>query len=260
MLLVIDIGNTNTVVGIYRDKQLLESWRLVSSHTRTVDEYWIMVKQLCNSVNIPTENISDIAISSVVPELTNSFIKMSRIYFGRDPLVVNSSLNLGMNLLVREPKQIGADRLCNVVAAKQYYQCPLIVVDLGTATTFDVLNAAGDYTGGAISPGLVTGSLELIRRAAQLHEIDLQYPDHIIGKTTKEHMQSGIFVGHIAMIEGIVKRIKGELGQKDVFVIATGGLSEDIAKNTKDVNDFNKHLTLTGLRIIFNLNRKEMTI
>jgi len=257
MLLVIDIGNTNTVVGIYRDEQLLESWRLVSSHTRTVDEYWIMVKQLCNSVDIPTERISNIAISSVVPELTNSFTKMSRIHFGHEPLVVSSNLNLGMNLLVREPKQIGADRLCNVVAAKQYYQCPLIVVDLGTATTFDVLNGEGDYTGGAISPGLVTGSLELIRRAAQLHEIDLQYPENIIGKTTKEHMQSGIFVGHIAMIEGIVGRIKSELEENNVFVIATGGYSEEIAKHTENVDVFNKYLTLDGLQLIFNLNRIE---
>ncbi|MDO9548061.1 MAG: type III pantothenate kinase [Candidatus Marinimicrobia bacterium] len=257
MLLAIDIGNTNTVVGIYRGEQLLESWRLVSSHTRTIDEYWIMVKQLCNSADIPTDKISDIAISSVVPELTNSFIKMSRVHFGLEPLVVGSHLNLGMNLLVREPKQIGADRLCNVVAAKQYYQCPLIVVDLGTATTFDVLSGDGDYLGGAISPGLVTGSLELIRRAAQLHEIDLQYPDNFIGKTTKEHMQSGIFVGHIAMIEGIVERIITELGEKNVFVVATGGHSEEIAKHTDSVDIVNKYLTLNGLRLIFNLNRKK---
>ena len=256
MLLVIDIGNTNTVVGIYREEYLVESWRLVSSHTRTVDEYWIMVKQLCDSADIPKEKIDGIAIGSVVPELTNSFIKMSRAHFKLEPIVVGNHLSLNMNLLVREHKQIGADRLCNVIAAKKHYQCPLIVVDLGTATTFDVLDGNGDYIGGAISPGLVTGSLELIRRAAQLHEIDLQYPENIIGKTTKEHLQSGIFVGHIAMIEGIVKRIETELLEKKVFVVATGGYSEEIAKHTNAIDIFDRNLTLNGLRFIYTLNQK----
>jgi len=257
MLLVIDIGNTNTVVGIYREEELLASWRLVSSHTRTADEYWIMVKELCNSADIPTEKINGIAISSVVPALTSSFTKMSRVHFTLEPVVVGCQLNLGLQLKVREPKQIGADRLCNIVAARHYYQCPLIVVDLGTATTFDVLDKDGDYIGGAISPGLITGSLELIRRAAQLHDIDLQYPENIIGKTTREHMQSGIFVGHIAMIEGLVARIKTELAEQEVYVVATGGYSEEIAGHTDSVAICNRNLTLDGLRLIYALNQKE---
>lgn len=255
MLLAIDIGNTNTVVGIYRGAQLLESWRLVSSHTRTADEYWIMVRQLCVSADIPMEQIDGIAISSVVPELTDSFTKMSRIHFNLDPLIVSSDLKLGFDLQVREPRQIGADRLCNMVAAKMRYTCPLIVVDLGTATTFDVINSRGHYIGGAISPGLVTGSLELIRRAAQLHDIDLQHPPKIIGKTTKEHMQSGIFIGHIAMIEGIVDRIKSEMDEENVQVISTGGYSEEIARHTGCIDRFDKNLTLDGLRQIYVMNR-----
>ena len=257
MLLVIDIGNTNTVVGIYCDKQQVASWRLVSSHTRTADEYWIMVKQLCQSSGVAMEKINGIAISSVVPELTKSFTQMSRTHFNIDPLIVNSELRFNLQLKVREPKQIGADRLCNIVAAKEQYNSPLIVVDLGTATTFDVLNSDGDYIGGAISPGMVTGGLELIRKAAQLHDIDLQYPNTIIGKTTREHLQSGIFVGHIAMIEGIVNRIKTELKDMDTTVIATGGYSDEISRNTESIDTFNKNLTLEGLCEMYMLNKQE---
>lgn len=256
MLLAIDIGNTNTVIGIFKEDQLIANWRLISSHARTADEYWILVSQLCSSAEIKSKDISGIAISSVVPDLTGSFAKMSRVHLNMDPLIVSYGINLNMNVDVREPKQLGADRLCNVVAAKVKYQCPLIVVDLGTATTFDVLNEAGDYIGGAISPGLLTGSLELIRRAAQLHDIALVYPRNIIGKTTREHMQSGIFVGHIAMIEGIVKRIKDELGNSSVTVIATGGYSDEISRHTDSIDIFDKDLTLFGLYQIYQLNRK----
>ena len=255
MLLVIDIGNTNTVVGIFRDRKLRQSWRLVSSHTRTVDEYWIMVKLLCVSADVKIQDVKGIIISSVVPELTTSFIKMCQVHFSIHPMVVNYEQKLGVQLLVREPKQIGADRICNVVAAKQKYPLPLIVIDLGTATTFDVINSDGNYIGGSIAPGLVTGALELVRRASQLHEIDPVYPKHIIGKTTKEHLQGGIFVGHIAMIEGMVHRIKKELGKDPIHVVATGGLSEELAEHTAAINSINMNLTLEGLEIIYNLNK-----
>ncbi len=255
MILVIDIGNTNTVVGFYKNGKILKNWRLVSSHTRTVDEYWIMVKLLCDSVNIHAGDVRGIIISSVVPELTNSFIKMSKVHFNIEPMVVTNDLNLGLKLLVREPKQIGADRICNIVAAKKLYSLPLIVVDLGTATTFDVLNSAGNYIGGSISPGLVTGALELIRKAAQLHDIEPVYPQNIIGKTTKEHLQGGIFVGHIAMIEGMVERIKTELSTQSVYVIATGGFSEELAAHTDKIDTTNINLTLEGLQIIYHLNK-----
>jgi len=254
-LLVIDIGNTNTVIGIYRNKTLVESWRLISSHTRTVDEFWIMEKLLCNDAGINTGDIKGVIISSVVPELTKSFVKMSQKYLSVEPVIVGDSLNLGLKLLIREPKQLGADRICNAVAARKMYTTPLIVVDLGTATTFDVLDKKGDYIGGAISPGLLTGSLELIKKASQLHEIDLTYPENIIGKTTKEHLQSGIFVGHIAMIEGLVNRIKKEFAETPVMVIATGGYCQELQKHTPDIDVANPNLTLEGLYLIYEMNR-----
>jgi type III pantothenate kinase len=248
------------VVGIYRNGQLLRSWRLVSSHTRTVDEYWIMVKLLCDSAEIRTGELQGIIISSVVPELTTSFVKMSRFYFRIEPMIVSHELNLGLRLLVREPKQVGADRICNIVAAKKKYSLPLTVVDLGTATTFDVLDSAGNYIGGSIAPGLVTGALELFRKAAQLHEIDPVYPDKIIGKTTKEHLQGGIFGGHIAMIEGMIARIKAELAVDSLHVIATGGFSEEIAEHTVSIDSVNLDLTLEGLHAIYNLNKQVLDI
>ena len=254
MILVIDIGNTNTVIGIYQEERLLESWRIVSSHARTSDEYWMVGKMLCDDAGINTADIKGIIIGSVVPELATSFVKMSRKYFSLEPVVVGYQLNLGMKLLVREPKQVGADRICNVVAGKRLYTFPLIIVDLGTATTFDVINKNGDYIGGAISPGLITGSFELIHKASQLHEIDLSYPEKIIGKTTKEHLQSGIFAGHIAMIEGIIDRIKSELSDESVKVIATGGYCEEVAKHTDRIDIANLDLTLVGLRLIYDLN------
>jgi type III pantothenate kinase len=257
MLVVIDIGNTNTVIGIYKERQLLGSWRLVSSHDRTADEYWIVVKLLCNDNKLDTGNIRGIVIGSVVPDLTAAFMKMAQKYLSLNPVVVNYQLDLGLKLLVREPKQLGADRLCNIVAANQLYRFPLIVVDLGTATTFDVLDDAGNYIGGAISPGLVTGSQELIRKAAQLHEIELNYPEHIIGKTTQEHLKSGLFVGHIAMIEGLVERIKQECSKWQMKVIATGGYSEEIARHTRVIDVANSNLTLEGLRLIFERNTAE---
>jgi len=256
MLLAIDIGNTNTVLGIFSKDNLIESWRLVSSHTRTVDEYWITSKLLCNDANISTRDLDGAIIGSVVPELTHNFTAMSKKYLSIEPTIVNHSLNLGLKLLVEEPEEVGADRICNIVAGREHYPFPLVIVDLGTATTFDVLNENGDYIGGAIAPGLTTASSELTKKAAQLHKIAFKYPDHIIGKTTEEHMQSGIFVGHIAMIEGIIKRIKAELTCRSLYVLATGGFCEEITKHSLVIKEANPLLTLEGLYLIYNKNRE----
>lgn len=254
MLLAIDIGNTNTVLGVFREKRLVENWRLFSEHTRTEDEYWITVKLLCDDAGIKTGGLSGVAISSVVPDLTRCFVHMAHKYLKLDPVVVDYKLDLGLELLVREPKQLGADRICNVVAAREFFSSPLIVVDLGTATTFDVLDANGDYIGGAISPGLITASKELVREAAQLHKIDLEPPSRIIGKSTKEHMQSGIFVGHIAMIEGLITRMKNDLKREDVTTVATGGYSEELLKHTSYIQQAHPTLTLEGLRLLYAKN------
>jgi type III pantothenate kinase len=255
MLLAIDIGNTNTVLGIFDGERLIESWRLVSSHTRTADEYWITVKLLCNDAGIRTRELSAVAISSVVPDLTSNFEGMSEKYLQLKPLVVHHRLNLGLALKVAEPVALGADRICNAVAGKAHHELPQVIVDLGTATTFDVLDSAGDYIGGAIAPGLITGGGELIRKAAQLHRIELKYPEHIIGQNTEEHLQSGIFIGHLALIEGLLERMMKELGLESIFVVATGGLSEEIARYSKLINTADTTLTLEGLRLIYTRNQ-----
>lgn len=256
MLLAIDIGNTNTVLGIFDKNKLVESWRLVSSHTRTVDEYWITAKLLCNDANISTRDLDGAIIGSVVPELTHNFTTMSKKYLSIEPIIVNHTLNLCLKFLVEEPAEVGADRICNIVAGREQCPFPLVIVDLGTATTFDVLNENGDYIGGAIAPGLITASRELTRKAAQLYKIALEYPDHIIGKTTKEHMQTGIFVGHIAMIEGIIERIKTEINCSSLYVLATGGFCKEIKKHSSIIKEANPLLTLEGLRLIYNKNIK----
>lgn len=256
MLLVIDIGNTNTVLGLYKGEKLLGSWRLVSSHTRTPDEYYIALKLFCEDAGVPIAKIEGIAISSVVPDLTISFRRMIQRYFALEPLVVSAALDLGLQLLVDNPQEVGADRLCDVVAARQRYAPPLIVVDLGTATTFEVLNAGGDYIGGAIAPGMITGAGELFHKAAQLYKIELQAPTRVIGKNTREHLQSGIFLGHVAMIEGLVARFKSELGVFELPVIATGGFCEEIARYSQVITVAIPDLTLDGIRLIYEHNRR----
>jgi len=254
MLLAIDVGNTNTVIAIYRDKTLLDVWRIASSHIRTVDEYWITVKLLCRDAGIDTGKLSGVIISSVVPQLTTSFQNMSRKYLHHEPIVVSHRLDLGLALRVDEPAQVGADRICNAVAARELYRYPLVVVDLGTATTFDVLDTNGDYIGGAIAPGLLTGAGQLTQKAAQLFNFNLEYPKHIIAKSTVEHMQSGIFVGHIAMIEGLCERIQAELGSAAMSVIATGGYAEELCQNSERIDKVNQDLTIEGLRLLFGRN------
>ncbi len=251
MLLAIDIGNTNTVAGIFKAQKLIEDWRLVSSHTRTSDEYWIIVKQLCQDAGIDTKELKGVAISSVVPELTDNFGAMVKKYLKLSSLVVNHQLCLGLKLLVKEPETMGADRLCNIVAARHQYPYPAIVIDLGTATTFEVLNTAGNYIGGAIAPGLYTASYELTRRAAQLYKISLEYPSKVIGTTTREHLQSGIVIGHLSMLEGMISKIKQELEIPVESVITTGGLASEMATYSPLIDRADPDLTLKGLAIIY---------
>lgn len=177
MFLAIDIGNTNTVIGIYQNNQLISSWRLVSSHTRTVDEYWIVTKLFCENANVNIMNIKGVIIGSVVPALTRNYSEMTSKYFGLKALVVTHGLKLGFDLKVDRPESVGADRVCNVAAAREMYSKPAIVIDLGTATTFDVIDDAGDYIGGAIAPGIYTAGYELSKKAAKLSNIDLVKPD-----------------------------------------------------------------------------------
>ncbi len=258
MFLAIDIGNTNTVIGVYQREKLVSSWRLVSSHTRTMDEYWIVTKLFCEDANIDIQSIRGIIIGSVVPVLTRNYLEMGRKYFGLEAIIVNQELDLGFELEVDQPESVGADRICNVAAARQLYAKPAVVIDLGTATTFDVIDEKGDYIGGAIAPGIYTAGYELSRKAAKLSNIELVKPRNYIGKNTTEHLQMGIFIGHIAMIEGLVKRMIKEYNRdQKFFIIATGGLSGEITNNCSLINKSDKNLTLEGLKILYNRNTND---
>ena len=254
MIFVIDIGNTNTVFGIFDQNRLVSQWRLVSSHTRTVDEYWIAVRLLASDSKIDFQQIEGVIISSVVPDLTQNVRQMAVRYLNQEPLVVSHRLNLGLQLLVDNPAELGADRICNAVAGKEHYPRPQIIVDLGTATTFDILNEAGDYVGGSIAPGMLTAAAELIHKAAQLYRVEWTYPAHLVGRNTREHLQGGVFVGHIAMIEGLIQRLKAELHWPQVHVVATGGLCEEIVRYAPFIDDAAPQLTLEGLHLLYQRN------
>jgi type III pantothenate kinase len=252
MLLAIDIGNTHTVLGTFRKGKLSDHFRVGSNHALTADECGIMIRQLFPDY----KKLKDVVICSVVPPLTPVYQEMSRQFLKIDPLVVRWDLPLGIKILYDDPSQVGADRIANAVAAYQIYGGPAIIVDLGTATTFDVILGRGEYLGGAIAPGLETSSLNLFHRAAQLFKVSLEKPQKAIGKTTEESLKSGIYFGAVAQIDGIVSRIREELRRKyrikeEPRVIATGGLAGLVSKDSKTIQKLHPTLTLEGLRIIY---------
>lgn len=251
MLLAIDIGNTHTVLGIYFKNKLKEHFRVGSNHALTVDECGILVKQLFPNY----EKVKDVVICSVVPPLTPIYQEMCKKILKVDPLLVHSDLPLGIEILYDDPSKVGADRIANAVAGYQIYGGPIIIVDLGTATTFDVISEKGEYLGGAIAPGIETSSLNLFQRAAQLFKVSLKKPQKAIGTDTEESLRSGIIFGSVGQIDGIVNRIKDELKKKHKTkkspkVVATGGLAGLIAQESKTIEKVDPALTLEGLRRI----------
>lgn len=249
MILAIDIGNTHTVVGIYHGNKLLGDWRVTSFVTRTEDEFGMLVKQFCEDAKIPLKKITSIGISSVVPNLTDVCVRMAEKYFMTEPVVVSSDIDLGIKVLYDDPRSVGADRLCNAVAGFVKYKGPLVIVDFGTATTFDVVSKNGEYLGGIITAGIETTSGELHRRAAKLPKIDLKFPEHVIGRTTVESMQAGIMYGALDSMETMIRRISKELDDYPT-VIATGGFSELMKKQSKVINKHEPTLVLDGIRFI----------
>jgi len=252
MLLTIDIGNTHTVMGIFSKEKLTEYFRVTSNHALTVDECGILVKQLFPDFR----KIEDVIICSVVPPLTPIYQEMSKKFLKIDPVLVRWDIPLGIKILYDDPSQVGADRIANTVAAYQIYGGPIIIVDLGTATTFDVISEKGEYIGGAIAPGIETASQNLFKRAAQLPRVSLKTPHRSIGKNTEESLRSGIIFGSVGQIDGIVYRIKEELKnehkiKKKPKVIATGGLADLIARESKTIQKVEPTLTLEGLRRIY---------
>jgi type III pantothenate kinase len=250
MLLAIDVGNTHTVIGVYDRERLLADWRMASLSQRTADEQWLAVRNFCAEARIGLDNIKGVGISSVVPDLTDIFEAMSRKYLRVDPLTVSGSIDLGIRILYRDPSQVGADRICNAVAGYAKYGGPLIIIDFGTATTYDVVATNGDYLGGVITLGLESTAAELHRRAAKLPKIELHFPEGILGRDTVSSMQAGVMYGAVDSVEGTVRRIRQELGT-NARVIATGGLAGLIARNASVIEAVEPSLVLDGIRLIW---------
>ncbi|MBI2845698.1 MAG: type III pantothenate kinase [Chloroflexi bacterium] len=253
-LLVIDIGNTNIVLGIYREVKLLVSWRLSTDAEKMADEYSVLLRDLFSSAGLDTRAIKGCAISCVVPPLLRPFLEVVNKQFGVKPLVVGPGVRTGVRIFTDNPREVGADRITNAVAAAKLHGLPALVIDFGTATTFDVVSKEGDYLGGAIAPGVGIAAESLWRRAAQLPRIELAFPPAAIGKNTIQAMQSGVLLGYVSLVEGMVERISQELGEKPV-VIATGGLASMVAEKTKAIQRVEPELTLEGLRLIYEMNQ-----
>ena len=253
MLLVIDVGNSNTVLGIYRDGTLGHNWRVATDKYRTVDEYAMLIHDLFRLSGIAFEDLSDVIISCVVPPMLNILEGLCRQYFNLKPYVVGPGIRTGMPIQYDNPKEVGADRIVNAVAAYERCHCSLIVVDLGTATTFDVISADGEYQGGAIAPGIGISAEALFERASKLPRVEFSRPAQIIAKNTVNSMQAGIFFGYVGLVEGIVSRMKKELAVTPT-VIATGGLAPPIAEATEAIDLVEPYLTLEGLYLIYRRN------
>ena len=257
MLFAIDIGNTNIAMGVYQGNNLKYHWRISTDTNKTSDELGVLLNQLFEYNGASFKNISAVVISSVVPTIMSDMAAMCEEYIGVKPLIIGPDIETGLVIKFDNPKEIGADRIVNAVAAIEKYNAPAIVVDFGTATTFDAISSEKYYLGGAITPGIGISMDALFSKAAKLPRIELQKPDSIIGKSTVKCMQAGILYGYIGQIDGIVNRMKKELGGSPV-AIATGGLAGFIAPYCDTVDHIDPHLTLEGLKIIFARNECQM--
>jgi type III pantothenate kinase len=254
MLLVIDVGNTNTSYGVFDGPTLLHHVRSESARARTADEYAVLVRQMLALRGVDPEKIDSAILASVVPPLNDTMTELVRRAFGREPLVVGPGIRTGMSILYENPREVGADRIVNAVAAFELLGGPVIAVDFGTATTFDCVSAKGEYLGGAIFPGILVAMEALFSRASMLHRIEIARPRSVIGRTTTQSLQSGLLFGYAGMVDAMVERIRGELGH-EARVIATGGLAQRVASETKSIERVEPFLTLEGLRMLFEKNR-----
>ena len=253
MLLAIDVGNTTINLGVFEGEELRSTWHLATEVHRLADEYAAVLLDLLAHQGLTPSQVSEAVICSVVPPLITTFRELCQRYFKVDPLVVEAGVRTGVNIRMDNPREVGADRVTNAVAGHRLYGGPLIVIDFGTATTFDVVSEKGDYLGGAISPGIGIAAEALFERAAKLPRVELTYPPRAIGRNTISAMQSGLLFGYIGLIEGMVNRIRKELGAK-AKVIATGGYAELVAQRCRLIEVVDPNLSLKGLRIIHELN------
>ncbi len=256
MLLAIDIGNTNIVFGLFQEERLLMHWRIRTERNRTSDEVWVLVQEFIRLNEADPDHIDALIVSCVVPTLVPVFQELSRKFFSTEALMVGPGIKTGIPILYKNPSEVGADRIVNAVAGFEKYGGPLILLDFGTATTFDAVSAKGEYLGGAIAPGVRISLEALFQNTAKLAPVDLAVPDHVIGRSTMESIQSGTVYGFIGMIEGIVARMQKELGEK-AKVVGTGGLIQVIADEVACIDTVDEFLTLDGLRILYERNHKD---